>query len=362
MFNRGLSFVFIFSFLFVSFAASKQPAISDAIRKIESAYPFEINQELAFKKAIQGYLTSLDPYSELISPEDRVEDKNAYGIGVEVELAQDPNRILISYTFPGTPAAQSGLKKGDEILLIDKLSVEQKSLSQVRNMIVGQEGSKVTFKIRRGEGTSLVFEVERKKIHYTSIEHQKIQDGILYMRILNFNSDTPSEMRKAVDQALAESKLYGILIDLRDNSGGFINEAIGVAQLFLDKKLIMKISKTLKKKTEQEVRTKTAPYKDVPVMIMINEKTASSSEMLAAAFQDNQRGIIYGKNSVGKTRIQSILPLLKNYEVKLTVGQFLTPKGRDLTGIGLSPDIKSSTIKENELTEALAIFNQKIKN
>jgi len=302
--------------------------------------------------AIKGMLESLnDPYSRFMDPkafgETKVHMKGEfYGVGIQIGMKN--NILTVIAPIEGTPADKAGIKSLDYIVSIDGISTEKISLEEAVNKIRGQKGTKVLLGIRRkGEKEVLEIPIVRGGIKLKSVNKSKmVTDSIGYVQLVTFESkEATKEIEDAISK-LKEKKFKGLIVDLRNNGGGLLQNAIQIASIFLKEGVIVQ---TVDRNSEKEIFSvvprpvKVQSY----LVILINEASASASEILAGAIQDHKRGIIVGKHSFGKASVQNIRPLSDGSAVLITIAKYLTPKGTDISKKGIIPDIESDFTTEN---------------
>ena len=303
---------------------------------------------IEFKKlmtgAIKGMLRELDPHSQLLQPEDLQNLKESaegqfYGLGIEVEK-KDPFLIVLS-VLKSSPAQKAGFKAGDKIFKIDNLFTKNINGAEFKRFF--RKNKMYQIQVLRGsENKAFNLKIRPRSLKIRSIQFQEIQKAVFYLRIYYFSSKTLFEINKSIKN----KKIKGLILDLRENPGGVFDQAVKIADLFLDEGVIARY----KIKTEDKAKSFQAHYSDTledfPIVTLINEFSASSSEILAGALKDHKRAVLIGRKSFGKGSIQNIFPLTNNSALKLTVGEYQTASGRLIHNKGITPDI---TIKKSEL-------------
>ncbi len=311
---------------------------------IEKHYIGEIDDEKMLESAIKGYFEGLgDPYSEFITKEEMQEymadaTGKYVGIGIYITSSTEKNQLLILAPMKGSPAEEAGLKSGDVILKIDGKEYTGEELTEATNVLKAEEGTKVKLEILRDEKTFEV-EVERRTIKVSHIESSIKENNIGYMQISTFDEGCYKEFLENYN-TLKESNIKGLIIDLRNNGGGIVDESIDIADMFTNKDdiLLITIGKTGTK--EDVTKAKQAKTINIPVVILVNENTASASEILTAAIKENNEDTVYivGKNTYGKGIIQSIFTLNDGSGIKLTTNEYYTPKHNSIHKVGIKPD------------------------
>lgn len=329
---------------------------SIAISQIKNYYVKPVNDKSLFEDAIRGMLEGLDPHSSYLNEEEFKELRESTtgefgGLGIEVTL--EKGLIKVVSPIDDTPASKAGVKSGDYIVKIEDKPVRDLTLREAVSMMRGKPGTALTLTIfRKGETKPLHIKLAREIIHIQSVKSRVLDKVYGYVRISHFQSPTADDVVKAVENLKKETKgqLKGLIIDLRNNPGGLLDSAIKISDAFIDtKKGKEEIIVYTKGRLEGSQMTANATPGDIldnkPIIVLINEGSASGSEILAGALQDDKRAIIVGKKSFGKGSVQTILPLSKDTGVKLTTALYYTPSGRSIQAKGIEPDIIIEDIK-----------------
>ncbi len=311
---------------------------------VERNYVDETKSKDLIQGAIQGMLSSLDPHSSFLKPEEfkelQVETKGVFsGIGIEITL-KDGVLTVVS-PIEGTPADKAGLKAKDKIIKIDGKLTKDMTLIEAVKLLRGEKGTDVTITIMREGWTELKdFTLTRDVIPLVSVRSRPLNSEYGYVRITNFQDKTTSDLRKALDELEAKnSGIKGLVLDLRNNPGGLLDQAVQVADEFLDSGLIVYTDGRIK---EQKIRFEAQPNdhpRDYPIVVLVNEGSASAAEIVAGALQDQKRAIILGTQTFGKGSVQTIIPLEDGSAVRLTTARYYTPNGRSIQATGIEPDI-----------------------
>ncbi len=321
---------------------------SDVLKYVRSDYVRPVSDEKLIESAIQGMLTALDPNSSYISQEkyqSMMTTMKGEFVGSGLEFTLKEGKIIIVTPLDNSPAARAGLKPQDQILEINGTLLYGLGLSDVDDLMKGQAKEPLTLKIQRGQSSPFVVTFKREMIKFNPIKWS-LKDSIAYIRISNFLHDkTGSEFQKAL-KTLTEKlkKPKGLIIDLRNNPGGLLHEGLLVADLFLTSGKIVSIKGRKAEATVTHSVTKGKKlFKGVPIIILINEGTASSAEIVAGALKDHKRAILLGATSAGKGSVQTILPIPPGYTaVRLTTGLYYSPSGTGIENRGIRPDIMVS--------------------
>ncbi len=325
---------------------------SYALTTIESEYVDEPKAKDLIYGALKGLLASLDPHSQFMDPETynelRVETEGQFG-GLGIEITIKDGLVTVITPIEDTPAWKAGIKAGDRIVKINEDVARDFTLSDAVKRLRGKPGTEVTvFILREGEDKILEIKVTREIIKIHDIKEAKIlEDKISYVRLAEFRENTPVDFSKALEK-LKNDGADSLILDLRNNPGGLLNIAIKASEVFLDEGKI--IVSTKGRRANQEMifksHNKTKDYLNWPIVVLINEGSASGSEILAGALQDNKRAVIVGTKSFGKGSVQTVIPLPDGSGLRLTTSKYFTPSGRSIHGLGILPDV---TVEEGRL-------------
>ncbi|HEA84021.1 MAG TPA: S41 family peptidase [Thermodesulfobacterium geofontis] len=359
-----LSFTLIISLLVFNFGFSKEKnenqeiykylkLFSQVLRLIEENYVKDVSPKDLIYGAINGMLSSLDPYSSLMKPDEykelEIETKGSFtGIGIEITIKDEI--LTVVAPIEDTPAWKAGIKPGDKILKINGKSTKGMSLLEAVKLLRGPKGTKVTITILRNEKDIKEITLVRDVIPIKSVKTKVLEPGYAYVRITSFQEKTPKELIKALEELENTQQIKGVVLDLRYNPGGLLSSAIEVADEFLENGIIVSI-KGKNKDAQMEFKAKPNPPQrkhPYPIAILINHGTASAAEIVTGALRDNNRAIVLGQKSFGKGLVQTVIPLEENYAVKLTTAYYYTPNGICIDKIGIKPDIE---IPEVEISE-----------
>lgn len=336
-FLTTVGIVSITSFAFVSgyFEVSKNLDIfSTLFREVNIYYVDETKPGEMIEKAIDSMLEDLDPYTNYI-PESDIEDfrfqtTGQYG-GIGAMIRKKADYVIIAEPYEGFPADKAGLKAGDKILEIDGKSVKGKTTEEVSSVLKGQPGVEVKLLIERpGVKENILKEFTREEVKVKSIPYMgMIDDGIAYVRLRSFTRNCANEVKQAIDNLKNENKVEGLVLDLRGNPGGLLNESVDLCNLFIDKGQEVVSTKGKIKEWDKSYKTHRAPLDtELPLVVLINQSSASASEIVSGTMQDLDRGVIIGKKSFGKGLVQQTRKLSYNSQLKVTVAKYYTPSGR----------------------------------
>lgn len=315
---------------------------SEVLTQIQKHYVEEVKSKDLIQGAIRGMLSTLDPHSAYMTPEMykeiQVETKGEFG-GVGIQIGIKENRLAVIAPIEGTPAQRAGIRSGDFITKVNDESTKDLTLMDAVQRMRGPKGTRVSVTIER-EGTPepLVFTLIRDIIKIESVRSKVIENNIAYIRLTQFQESTAKDLSRALKQ-FHEQKLQSTILDLRNNPGGLLTSAVDVSELFLGPgKLIVYIKSREGRKDEYVSRSKEQP-EDYPMIVLVNEGSASASEIVAGAMQDWGRAVVIGTTTFGKGSVQTILPLADGSGLRLTTAKYYTPKGRSIQSTGIAPDI-----------------------
>ena len=342
----------------------------EVLEKINKEYVDEINQSESMDAAIDGLLQSLDPYSAYMSPEIfnemQTETSGEFG-GLGIEVNMESGVVKVISPIDDTPASRAGIKAGDYIIKIDDIQVQGKSLSEAVDLMRGPIGSSIILTVRRiGQKKALTFEIVREIIQIKSVKADLLKNNVGYLRLTSFNENSGEQIRKQIREFEKNENINSYILDLRNNPGGLLSQAIKISDFFLDNGEIV----STKSRKASENRKWFAKKGDLiggkTLIVLINYGSASASEIVAGALQDHKRAIILGENSFGKGSVQSIIPLKNKGAIRLTVAKYYLPSGKSISEVGVSPDIEINedtnefrikTDTDNQLSYALKLLN-----
>lgn len=373
---------FIFSGIFVLFlfsafhAAAETDGVyenliifSDVISEIEKSYVDPVSSEEIIIKAVQGMVRSLDPHSAYLEPEEysalKDDTRGEFsGIGVVMVIKNDI--LTIVSPIEGSPAYKAGIIAGDVIVKVNDEPTRDMSITEAVNRIKGKKGTSLSLTILRGDETYLRFELVRDDIPILSVKSAPLKPGYGYIAITNFNKNTGDDLVSALKiLESATPAMTGLVLDLRGNPGGLLNQAVDVADMFIDEGTIVTIKGHQERETQVWNAHKNSTPRDYPIVVLINGGSASASEIVAGALQDHKRALVLGTTSFGKGTVQNIREFTNGAALKLTVARYYTPGGRSIQAEGITPDIemqyslldkivkKKRIIKESDLRNHL---------
>jgi carboxyl-terminal processing protease len=317
---------------------------TEVLRQIEKNYVEPQEPQKLIYGAIKGMVQSLDPHSSFLSKEEHqdlmMETKGAFsGIGIEITIKD--NILTVVSPIEDTPAYKAGIKPGDKIIKVEGKSTKDMTLLEAVKKIRGPKGTQVKLTIaRQGLEKPLDFSITRDVIPLRSVRHYSLTPEIGYVRISNFQSKTAKDLVVALEELEKGGKLKGVVLDLRNNPGGLLSQAIEVSDIFLDSGVIVSTKGRDSSQNIMATAHKDEKQRDYPIIVLVNEGSASASEIVAGALQDNKRAIILGTRTFGKGSVQTILPLSDGSGLRLTTSLYYTPSGKSIQLSGITPDIE----------------------
>ena len=369
--------IFLSSFVFSSSINSAEIDIykkidlfGEVLEKINKEYVDETNQSEGMDAAINGLLQSLDPYSSYMSPEIfsemQTESSGEFG-GLGIEVSMEAGVVKVITPIDDTPASKSGIKAGDYIVKINNTQVQGKSLSEAVDLMRGPVGSSIELTIRRrGVKKALTFNITREIIEVKSVKSDLLDNNIGYIRLTSFNDNSSEQIRKQIKKLENDNKVNAFILDLRNNPGGLLSQAIKISDFFLENGEIVS-TKSRKKLENRKWFAKKGDITDgKTLVVLINYGSASASEIVAGALKDHKRAIILGERSYGKGSVQSIIPLKNRGAIRLTVAKYYLPSGKSISEVGVTPDIevvedsdefRIKTESDNQLSYAIKLLN-----
>ena len=375
---KNFFLIFLFYLFFTSIGNSKNDTIykkidlfSEVLDIINKEYVEEVDQSEAMDAAINGVLQFLDPYSAYMTPElyknMQTETSGEFG-GLGIEVGMEAGVIKVISPLDNSPAAEEGVKAGDYIVKINDIQVQGKSLSEAVDLMRGPVGSDIEITVRRrGEKKALIFNITREIIKISSIKSEIINEKTGYLRLTAFNENSGDQIKNKIKEFKNEKKVENYILDLRNNPGGLLSQAIKISDFFLDSGEIVSTKSKRKYENKKWFAKKGDILKGETIIVLINYGSASASEIVAGALQDHKRAILIGESSYGKGSVQSIIPLKNDGAMRLTVSKYYLPSGKSISEVGVSPDIvveesdddnfKFNTETDNQLKFALKLLN-----
>ncbi len=326
---------------------------SEVLDKIQNEYVDEVDQAEMMDSAINGVLQSLDPYSAYMSPEVfkdmQTDTKGEFG-GLGIEVGMELGVIKVIAPIDGTPASKAGIKAGDYIVEINKEQVQGKTLMEAVKLMRGPVGTDISLTVRRkGEKKSLEFTIKREIIEIKSVDAKIIENKnkVAYLKLKSFNENSDKQLFKKIKEFEKKQNPVGYIIDVRNNPGGLLTQAINITDFFLDNGEIVSTKGKKLSETRKFFAKKGDEIKGKPIIVITNNGSASASEILAGALKDHKRAIILGEKTYGKGSVQSIVPLKNGGGMRLTISKYYLPSGKSISEVGVQPDIYVEEVEKN---------------
>ena len=343
---------------------------SEVLEKIQNEYVDEIDQADTMDAAINGVLQSLDPYSAYMSPEifqeSQTETSGEFG-GLGIEVSMEAGVVKVISPIDDTPASRAGVKAGDYIVRINGEQVQGKTLMEAVNLMRGPVGSSIEITIRRkGLKKAKVINITREIIEIRSVVSREVDDKIGYLRLRAFNENSSNQLKKEISRIEKNKKNIGYILDLRNNPGGLLSQAIKISDFFLNDGEIVSTKGRKNRENRKFFAKKGDKINGKPLIVLINNGSASAAEIVAGALQDQKRAVLLGESTYGKGSVQSIIPLKNRGAIRLTVSKYYLPSGKSISEVGVIPDIRVeeegeefsiNTETDNQLNYALKLIS-----
>jgi carboxyl-terminal processing protease len=320
---------------------------------VKKNYVGEVNTKDLIEGAIDGMLNSLDPHSAYLSPDLykdlQTETRGKFG-GLGIEITIRDGFLTVVSPIEDTPAFRAGIEAGDQIIKIEDEFTKDMTLMKAVKKMRGPKGSKITISIKRKDVPKLIeFTITRDTIRIRSVRSRTLEEGYAYVRIAQFQERTNRDLRKALKELNTENGgIKGLVLDLRNNPGGLLTQAVKVSDIFLDSGLIVYTEGRLENQKQKYFSSLEDSWVGFPIVILVNGGSASASEIVAGALQDHKRAIVLGTKTFGKGSVQTILPLDDHSALRLTTARYFTPKGRSIQAKGILPDIVMENVRRSE--------------
>ena len=348
--NKRIFTLIIFFILYFGKVSAQEESVYDKIDlfgevldKINKEYVEEVDQSDTMDAAINGVLQSLDPYSSYMSPKNleemQTETKGEFG-GLGIEVGMEAGVVKVISPLDNSPAEREGVKAGDYIVKINDTQVQGKTLNEAVELMRGPVGSTLEITIRRiGLRKSLVFNITREIIQVASVKSEVLDEKIGYIRLTSFNENSDDQIKKKIKEFKKNKKIEGYILDLRNNPGGLLGQAIKISDFFLDDGEIVSTKGRKKNENQKWFAREGDIINGKALIVLINKGSASASEIVAGALKDHKRAVLVGEKSYGKGSVQSIIPLKNRGAIRLTISKYYLPSGKSISEVGVTPDI-----------------------
>ena len=348
--NKRIFTLIIFFILYFGKASAQEETVYDKIDlfgevldKINKEYVEEVDQSDTMDAAINGVLQSLDPYSSYMSPKNleemQTETKGEFG-GLGIEVGMEAGVVKVISPLDNSPAEREGVKAGDYIVKINDIQVQGKTLNEAVELMRGPVGSTLEITVRRvGLRKSLVFNITREIIQVASVKSEVLDEKIGYIRLTSFNENSDDQIKKKIKEFKKNKKIEGYILDLRNNPGGLLGQAIKISDFFLDDGEIVSTKGRKKNENQKWFAREGDIINGKALIVLINKGSASASEIVAGALKDHKRAVLVGEKSYGKGSVQSIIPLKNRGAIRLTISKYYLPSGKSISEVGVTPDI-----------------------
>ena len=376
--NFNLFFIIFLSLFFsnLSFSANEESIydkidlFSEVLDKVNNEYVEEIDHSEAMDAAINGVLQSLDPYSAYMSPEIfkemLTETSGEFG-GLGIEVGMEFGVVKVISPIDNTPAEEVGVKAGDYIVKINDIQVQGKTLTEAVELMRGSVGSTIKITVRRrGVKKAIIFNITREIIKIESVKSKIIEDTVGYIRLTSFNENSADQIKEKIKELRQNKKIEKYILDLRNNPGGLLSQAIKISDFFLNNGEIVSTKSRKKKENRKWFARKGDIIDGETLIVLINYGSASAAEIVAGALKDHKRAILIGEKSFGKGSVQSVIPLNNKGAIRLTISKYYLPSGKSISEVGITPDIeiaessedfRMNTKTDNQLDFAIKLLN-----
>jgi len=376
--NFNLFFIIFLSLFFsnLSFSANEESIydkidlFSEVLDKVNNEYVEEIDHSKAMDAAINGVLQSLDPYSAYMSPEIfkemLTETSGEFG-GLGIEVGMEFGVVKVISPIDNTPAEEAGVKAGDYIVKINDIQVQGKTLTEAVELMRGPVGSTIKITVRRrGVKKAIIFNITREIIKIESVKSKIIEDTVGYIRLTSFNENSADQIKEKIKELRQNKKIEKYILDLRNNPGGLLSQAIKISDFFLNNGEIVSTKSRKKKENRKWFARKGDIIDGETLIVLINYGSASAAEIVAGALKDHKRAILIGEKSFGKGSVQSVIPLNNKGAIRLTISKYYLPSGKSISEVGITPDIeiaessedfRMNTKTDNQLDFAIKLLN-----
>jgi carboxyl-terminal processing protease len=370
MFKQKIAFVLSgFGFVIMPYLLSSATAVAEeryadlqnftkALNLVQQYYVEEVDSRKLIYGAIKGMLRELDPHTNFMPPDIfkdfETETSGEFG-GLGIEISLQSGVLTIISPIEDTPAWKAGIKAGDKVIAIDGKSTKGLSLVEASQLMRGKRGEKIVLRVvRDNEENPIDISIVRGSVKIKSVKYTDLEDGYAYVRITSFIENTSKDLEKVIEEHLKQkTKIEGLLIDLRKNPGGLLDQAIKVSDMFLKEGVIVSTIGRDKAQKEVSLASKKGKFTDFPIIILVDGFSASASEIVSGALQDNKRALIAGERTFGKGSVQSVVKLGDGSGLKLTVARYYTPSGISIQAEGISPDVTIEDVDPDAFAKAV---------
>ena len=375
---KKILLVLFFSILFLNKSLSnseddiylKIDLFGEVLDTINREYVDEVNQSETIDAAINGVLQSLDPYSAYMSPkvfdEMQTETSGKFG-GLGIEVGMEAGVVKVISPIDNTPASRVGIKAGDYIVKVNETQIQGLTLTEAVGLMRGSVGTDIKITVRRiGTKEAIIFNITREIIKIESVKSKIIDNKIAYLRLSAFNENSSKQIKNKIKEIKKDKKIKAYILDLRNNPGGLLSQAIKITDFFLDSGAIVSTKSRIISENRKWFSKKGDLIEGKTLIVLINYGSASASEIVAGALKDHKRAILIGENSYGKGSVQSIIPLKNNGAIRLTISKYYLPSGKSISEVGVTPDLeieedsddfRINTDTDNQLDFALKLLN-----
>ena len=325
-------------------SAAQLELFAEVLERIREEYVDPVDDATLVENAIRGLLADLDEHSSFLDENDYenilISASSRYS-GVGLDVTVDDGKVTVVATLQDTPAERAGILPKDVVISVDDVPVDPEDVQAAISRMRGEPGTVVTVEVTRsGEEDPLRFAMTRAEVRLTTVHNEFLGDGLAYVRLSSFTDGTGEELRGAIGDLLAEHELRGVVLDLRDNPGGTLGAAVEVADAFMDEGLIVRGRGRISEARFVEHATPGDVLGGIALAVLVDERSASASEIVAAALQENERAHLVGERTYGKGSVQTVIPLADGGALKLTTSEYFTPNGRSIDGTGIEPDLE----------------------
>ena len=316
---------------------------AEVVERIREEYVEPVDEATLVENAIRSVVADLDAHSRFLNEDDYADiliSASSHYSGVGLDVSVDDGRVTVVRPLEGAPAERAGILPNDVVVSVDDVPIDPDNTQEAIGRMRGEAGTTVTLDVMRdGEDDSLRFALTRAEVRLTTVHTDYLGDGFAYIRLSSFTDGTGEELREATDELLSEHELQAVVLDMRDNPGGTLGAAVEVADAFMEEGLIVRGEGRIDEARFVENATPGDVIDGRKLVVLVDRRSASASEIVAAALQENQRARVVGERTFGKGSVQTVIPLADGGALKLTTSEYFTPSGRSIDGTGVEPDL-----------------------